>query len=214
MNNLKTLKEILFSFILSLFFILLSIEIVVNFKYLYYLDIKFLNLEHASNLSYDEIKLNYDYLIDFITSAENIDFNIPSFPSSTEGILHFYEVRDIFTNIKLLFYITAIISTFIAYYSFKNTNFHIFYYSSHILLTIPLLLITTFVLNFNKVFTYFHKIFFNNDFWIFDINKDPIINILPEEFFLHMAIFINIMVIIFAITCRKIYKKALVLYKT
>lgn len=207
MNNTKTLKYILFSFILSLFLILLSIEITVNLKYLYYFDIKFLNLEKTSSLSYDEIKLNYDYLINFITSSKNIDFNIPSFPSSIEGITHFYEVKNIINNIQLLFYITAFISIFIIFYSFKNNNFHIFYYSSHILFFIPLILIITFILDFNRVFTYFHKILFNNNFWIFDINKDPIINILPEKFFLHMALLLNIIIIIFALICRKINKR-------
>ncbi|MBE6065219.1 TIGR01906 family membrane protein [Clostridium cochlearium] len=207
MNNIKP-NKILFSLILSLFFILLSIEILVNFKYLYYFDIKFLNLESSSNLSYSEIKSNYDYIIKFITSTKNMDFNIPSFTSSSEGTLHFYEVKNIFYNIKLLLYITGIISIFIIYYSFKHNNFIVFHYSFYILFSVPIVLMITFLLDFNKAFTYFHKIFFNNDFWLFDINKDPIINILPERFFLHMAIFLNILIIVFAVICKKIYKKS------
>ena len=207
MNNIKP-NKILFSLILSLFFILLSIEILVNFKYLYYFDIKFLNLESSSNLSYSEIKSNYDYIIKFITSTKNMDFNIPSFTSSSEGTVHFYEVKNIFCNIKLLLYITGIISIFIIYYSFKHNNFIVFHYSFYILFSVPIVLMITFLLDFNKAFTYFHKIFFNNDFWLFDINKDPIINILPERFFLHMAIFLNILIIVFAVICKKIYKKS------
>ncbi|MCG4571029.1 TIGR01906 family membrane protein [Clostridium cochlearium] len=207
MNNIKP-NKILFSLILSLFFILLSIEILVNFKYLYYFDIKFLNLESSSNLSYSEIKSNYDYIIKFITSTKNMDFNIPSFTSSSEGTVHFYEVKNIFYNIKLLLYITGIISIFIIYYSFKHNNFIVFHYSFYILFSVPIVLMITFLLDFNKAFTYFHKIFFNNDFWLFDINKDPIINILPERFFLHMAIFLNILIIVFAVICKKIYKKS------
>lgn len=207
MNNIKP-NKILFSLILSLFFILLSIEILVNFKYLYYFDIKFLNLESSSNLSYSEIKSNYDYIIKFITSTKNMDFNIPSFTSSSEGTVHFYEVKNIFYNIKLLLYITGIISIFIIYYSFKHNNFIVFHYSFYILFSVPIVLMITFLLDFNKAFTYFHKIFFNNDFWLFNINKDPIINILPERFFLHMAIFLNILIIVFAVICKKIYKKS------
>ncbi|NOH15255.1 TIGR01906 family membrane protein [Clostridium cochlearium] len=207
MNNIKP-NKILFSLILSLFFILLSIEILVNFKYLYYFDIKFLNLESSSNLSYSEIKSNYDYIIKFITSTKNMGFNIPSFTSSSEGTVHFYEVKNIFYNIKLLLYITGIISIFIIYYSFKHNNFIVFHYSFYILFSVPIVLMIIFLLDFNKAFTYFHKIFFNNDFWLFDINKDPIINILPERFFLHMAIFLNILIIVFAVICKKIYKKS------
>ena len=137
-----------------------------------------------------------------------MDFNIPSFTSSSEGTLHFYEVKNIFYNIKLLLYITGIISIFIIYYSFKHNNFIVFHYSFYILFSVPIVLMITFLLDFNKAFTYFHKIFFNNDFWLFDINKDPIINILPERFFLHMAIFLNILIIVFAVICKKIYKKS------
>ena len=37
--------------------------------------------------------------------------------------------------------------------------------------------------NFNKCFTIFHKIFFDNDLWIFDPAKDYMIRMLPEGFF-------------------------------
>ena len=41
------------------------------------------------------------------------------------------------------------------------------------------------VVNFEGSFVLFHKTMFNNDYWIFDPNLDPVINILPEEFFFH-----------------------------
>ncbi len=37
---------------------------------------------------------------------------------------------------------------------------------------------------FNTLFIKFHELFFNNDAWIFDPKKDPIILALPEEFFM------------------------------
>ncbi len=47
-------------------------------------------------------------------------------------------------------------------------------------------------LNFTKAFTAFHKIFFNNDLWILDPERDRLINILPEGFFLDTALRIGI----------------------
>ncbi|EGT4138481.1 DUF1461 domain-containing protein, partial [Clostridium perfringens] len=47
--------------------------------------------------------------------------------------------------------------------------------------------------------------FFNNDYWIFDPNKDPIINVLPESYFLFLAIFILFLVMIFSIISKIFY---------
>jgi integral membrane protein (TIGR01906 family) len=41
----------------------------------------------------------------------------------------------------------------------------------------------------DRFFVVFHKIFFRNDYWIFDEASDPIIKVLPDEFFFHEAIF-------------------------
>ncbi|MGL6198437.1 MAG: TIGR01906 family membrane protein [Lachnospiraceae bacterium] len=41
--------------------------------------------------------------------------------------------------------------------------------------------------NFNKYFTIFHEIFFDNDLWIFDPAEDYMIRMLPEGFFYDMA---------------------------
>ncbi len=47
----------------------------------------------------------------------------------------------------------------------------------------PLLLTVPILLNFEKSFIIFHKLLFRNDYWVFNPNLDPVINILPEEFF-------------------------------
>lgn len=41
--------------------------------------------------------------------------------------------------------------------------------------------------DFNKYFTIFHKIFFNNDLWLFDPRTSRLINMLPEGFFMDTA---------------------------
>lgn len=35
-----------------------------------------------------------------------------------------------------------------------------------------------------------HKVFFDNDYWLFDPKYDPVITILPDRFFLHCGILI------------------------
>ncbi len=45
-----------------------------------------------------------------------------------------------------------------------------------------------FALDFNKYFTIFHEIFFDNDLWMFDPAKDYMIRMLPEGFFFDFVI--------------------------
>lgn len=62
------------------------------------------------------------------------------------------------------------------------------------------------VVNFEGSFVLFHKIMFNNDYWIFDPNLDPVINILPEEFFFHAGLMILILIIIASLNNYLIYR--------
>ncbi|XCP84326.1 TIGR01906 family membrane protein [Roseburia hominis] len=51
--------------------------------------------------------------------------------------------------------------------------------------------------NFNRCFVIFHKIFFDNDLWIFDPETDYMIRMLPEGFFYDMAVRIGVIFIAF-----------------
>ena len=62
------------------------------------------------------------------------------------------------------------------------------------------------LVNFEGSFILSHKIMFNNDYCIFDSSLDPVINILPKEFFFHAGLMILILIIIASITNYLIYK--------
>ena len=74
------------------------------------------------------------------------------------------------------------------------------------LILLPMILMLPIVLNFSGSFVLFHKIMFDNDYWIFDPSLDPVINILPEEFFFHVGVMILILIIIASLTDYLIYK--------
>lgn len=207
MDKLKLSFKIIFINSFILFFIILSVKLTVNLKQLYYFDINYLNIPKESGFNTNDIKLNYNYLIDFINSKNSTNFNIPTLSSSPEGKIHFYEVRTIFTKMNYLFYITGFISLIGIYYCMKFKDFSLFKYVSITLLLIPILLLIIFFIDFNDAFTIFHKLLFNNNYWIFDIDKDSVIKMLPERFFLHCAIVINIFIIIFSLISTIIYKK-------
>lgn len=202
--------HVFFKFILvlslALFAITLSVKITVKFRQLYYFDIKHLGIEKFVDMSVSEIKKNYDYLISFLYSPPNTEFKLPSFKASPEGVIHFYEVKKIFSLVDKIFYISLFLNLIGGYLCYKYKDFSIFKYSSWLLVSLPIFLLTVFSINFNKVFNTFHAIFFNNDYWIFDIDKDPVINILPEAFFMHCAILIAALILISSLMYMIFYK--------
>ena len=53
---------------------------------------------------------------------------------------------------------------------------------------ISIVVIAAAAIDFNRCFVIFHKLFFDNDLWLLDPEKDMIINILVEPFFADMAL--------------------------
>ena len=70
---------------------------------------------------------------------------------------------------------------------------------------LPMILGILVALFWDKVFVIFHELFFNNDYWIFDYRTDPIILLLPDEFFMHCALLIFGGVLFGAAVCMVSY---------
>ena len=62
-------------------------------------------------------------------------------------------------------------------------------FANHILLILLGIFIVT---DFTKYFTIFHEIFFDNDLWILNPNTDLLIQMLPEPFFINIAVKIGL----------------------
>lgn len=206
-NFFYKFTNFLLSITIALFLISLSVNITLSFKKLYYLDIDYLNISENYGMQKEEIIKNYDILIDYLKNKNITKLNMPSFKTSKEGEIHFAEVKNIFIKFNTIMYITFFLSLFGMFYKIKKRNFKFLKLSSIFLISIPILLSVPFAINFDKSFTIFHKIFFNNDYWEFDPELDPIINVLPEEFFFHCAIFILAILSIFSIILYLSYIK-------
>lgn len=201
------LFQILFALFFSLFIISLAVKLTLLFKPLYYFDIEYLNIEKISGYSRDEIIKNYNYVINYLLTPKIQEFNLPSIPYSTVGQIHFKDVKNIFVSIDIMLIISLAISTVGLWLSVKLKDFRFLKQTATTLLVLPLTLMVAFVINFDKSFIIFHKIFFRNGNWQFDPEFDPIINILPQEFFFHAALFILVLIIISSLTLTLIYKK-------
>lgn len=62
-------------------------------------------------------------------------------------------------------------------------------------------LLLTAAVNWDYVFVTFHQLVFNNDYWLFDSSTDPIIDILPDGYFMHCAIMIFALVFVGSFLC-------------
>lgn len=202
--------DLLIGVIFTLLFISIGVIATVNFRLLYYLDIKFLNIPESSGYSVETIIENYDALIDYNSPFYKGKLEFPSLPSSEEGIIHFEEVKQIFMGFYYIFAITFILSLIIILYKARKKDSSYLLISSITVLVLPALLVLASAINFDTAFVIFHKIFFRNDYWLFDPLTDPVITILPETFFLHAMLMIVFFVLLGSLIlylCSNIGKK-------
>ncbi|OLS02849.1 TIGR01906 family membrane protein [Tissierella creatinophila] len=146
------------------------------------------DIEELTQKSLEELKPITNNLILYLKGGEN-DLLRPHF--NEKEILHMEDVKELFNLARIIKYTGIIIIILGVYYFRKNKNMVLlaktFLYGlflNYILLTIIGFLAYK---DFNKYFTYFHLIFFTNDLWILDPNRDLMIQMLPEEFFIGMA---------------------------
>lgn len=204
---MRKLLNVVISICLALFVIGSSVIITMNIKNIYYNDIDKLNIESMIDLSREDIIENYDYLIDYNLSWNAGEFKLPSLPSSPNGKIHFEEVRDIFQNVKVLTIITGIISIIGGILQIRKGQFKFLRNASILIVIMPILLAIPIAINFNACFIMFHKIMFSNDYWIFNPIIDPVINMLPEAFFMHMGVAILAIMIVGSAILQLMYHK-------
>lgn len=203
---MKRLLNILISFSLAIFIISGSVILGLKCKSLYYYDVKKLNISAMSGFSEEEIKLNYDYLIDYNLNNKVEEFDLPTIEYSEEGKIHFEEVRNIFQVTNKVFYLTGIISILGIVLSIKNKNIKFLNTTSMMTILLPIITAIPLVLNFNYFFIKFHEAVFSNDYWIFDPNIDPVINMLPQDVFLHIGILILAIILMISILLQISYR--------
>lgn len=206
-NYMSKTGSIILALFLSLFLISITVKVSLAFRQLYYYDIENLNIAKDYGMNKDTLIKNYNILIDYIQDKKMTKLSMPDFPTSKEGEIHFVEVKDIFMKFNTLFYITGIISVISIIIMLMNKRYLFLKYSSIGLIAIPVVLSIPFAINFDRSFTVFHKIFFNNDYWEFDPVRDPIINVLPQEFFMHCAILILVLIALFSLILFLCYRK-------
>ena len=189
-KHVARLRGVLTGILFTLFFISVGLMIAINFRPLFYADIKLLNLEAQSGLPASIIKENYDALIDYCSPFYQGELSFPSLPASESGLSHFAEVKVLFQFFYISALVTFVLLVGIILYKKRKKNHEYLLISSITMILLPLICLIGSAINFSKTFELFHRLVFSNDDWLFDPITDPIINILPESFFLQCALII------------------------
>lgn len=175
----------------------LAITLTINARWLYQLDITQLHLLDYTVLSKKELLANFDQLMRYLNLPWVHTLKMSDFPVSSSGALHFYEVKRLFLLNYALFAATVIPSIYYLRYLHQQQRVWTLIQPFQIAVVVPVVVAFLMAVNFDWFFTEFHGIFFQNDAWIFNPAMDPIINVLPETFFLHCFILFFVVLEIF-----------------
>lgn len=217
-EKIKQSAIIIYNLFLSILISISSIFVftflLLKCKFIYAIYLSKADFSNYTPLPKSRIFDNYSILCDFISSPFKHQLILPDFTISRNSMIHFYDVKNILTILLLITFLTLciLIVQFILK-SHTNTKFSLRFlmYVPVELILFCFALVLSFKINFNKCFILFHKLLFNNDYWLFDPEIDPIINILPEDFFLVAAsIILSSLIVesIFIIFIRKHILKA------
>lgn len=193
-------------FALSLAIICFAALFSLYFKGLYYWDIEYLSISESAHMDQNQIKQNYDVLIDYMTDEKIEKLAFPNFGMSREGEIHFKEVKDIFIFIKRLMYGLGIYSILGILVSIIKKRYKFLKHTAIGILAGPISLLLVAMIDFDKAFVIFHNLAFSNTYWIFDPVKDPVIMILPQDFFLHSFLLIVGIILMIALILTILYR--------
>ena len=177
------ITDLLLALIGCLFILSASVVLVLNIRVIYYHDIDTLHLTKEVDLTKEQIRENYDALIDYNLFWKGEDtLQFPDFPMSEHGQIHFAEVRRIFVALQYLMIGSAAVFFIGEWGKLRRGS------RRSLKLT-------------EAFFIGFHHVMFSNDYWLFDPATDPVILILPDAFFLHCALAILICVLAGSALC-------------
>ena len=174
-----------------LFFLSLSILLTIYLAWIFYpLEIQWLNLANRVYLKPETIQYNFHILMNYLTNPFSQKLAMPDFHSSAAGLYHFQAVKYLFHLAQAIFLVTLPALFFFIKKVVKKGFLGLYRRAFLIISLLPLVLTgLVFMIGFNNFFTLFHQVLFVGDnTWLFDPAKDPVIWILPEEFFMHAFI--------------------------
>ena len=203
----KVLFNVLMMAITFAFLLCLATWIILLLKPLYYLMVHTMNITESSGQTYEVCCRNYDAMVDYNLLWGPKILSFPDFVMSAGGAIHFREVKTIFVAMQ----ITAIAALpfVVGGYVLSKKVREFFWLKGTIFLTAAVILFIggAFAVNWEGAFVAFHRLMFDNDYWLFDSATDPVITILPDGVFLVLGIGILVLMAAGLLACGLLYRK-------
>ena len=168
-----------------------AILLTIYLAWLFYpLEISYYALPDKVHLKAETIQFNFNILLNYLTNPFSQKLAMPDFHSSAAGLHHFQAVKYLFHLAQAVFLLTFPSLIFFIKKVVKKEVLALYQRNLFILSVLPFVMICLAgLIGFNNFFTLFHQVLFVGDnTWLFDPAKDPVIWILPEEFFMHAFI--------------------------
>ncbi len=186
---MKKLFIVLLFISISLSFFAMSIEqSAYNIKF-YKNSFEKYQIEDATGKGIDELVTISEAIVSYLKNKGGNQLLEPYF--NEKEVLHMEDVQKLFYLNRAIKYIGITIYLGIFIYLNKIKDYksigQAFFIGPFLNYAIFIILGILATIDFNKYFTYFHKIFFNNDLWLLDPRTDLMIQMLPEEFFIDMS---------------------------
>ncbi len=183
-----------------------AISLPIYCRFFYYLHIKPLGLE-GSGFTYQQIVDAYNQVLNYLTLPFT-EFGTGVIPHSAEGAAHFKDCKVLFMLNAGVFLVSlaVVLTLFILHRKryielIKPKGFTLSFYSAICAIVLPVIIGGLAATDFDRAFTVFHHIFFpGKDNWVFSYYDDPIIRVLPQEFFMNCAIFIGVGLILICLS--------------
>lgn len=188
MKKCSRLLSVLMSIAVAIAILTGSIAAPIIIRPFYYAQIEPLELEQSSSLSREEIIEAYDEVLDYCIGASD-EFSAGVLPFSESGSAHFADCRTLFILDLWLFFGSMAVIVLLKLYEQRHELPRLRGHGAPFWGAVGIGAAAA--TNFDRAFTVFHSLFFpGKDNWIFDPAQDPIITLMPEEFFRNCAIFI------------------------
>ena len=205
-KNLKRVISFFWYIFYAISIISISVLTILNITSVYTYAINKYELVRYTGLSPEILMDNYKRTIYYVQNPFIKELTFNSVPMSEFGRIHFFEVKRIFIALYI-FSIVFILMMIIKIWINRNNNLgekliKTFNNSVNVMALILISISAVALVDFSKAFVFFHKIFFRNDYWIFDPQIDPIINALPEELFMIEFILIVVILIVFTVIVK------------
>jgi len=171
-----------------------SIALPILFRPFFYWHIEPMGLARLAGIDAQQVRDAYNAMMDFCIGVTDT-FSTGVLPFSEEGMAHFIDVKKLFV-LDLRVLVGAVVLLTVVTVLRKKVPVklcgHTPGFWGAIGLGASFLVIGGLAaLDFDRAFVIFHQLFFpGKSNWVFDGRKDPIIYMLPAEFFRNCAIFI------------------------